>query len=128
MLDEDELIELVVAEIDEVATQNGAEGLADIREFVEREMRLNGPWLKSTIDSEVNSVRKLLLLGLSSCVEQVIKRDEYYIAKGELNDIGKRLLSLDDFVTEQLLLDGFHDENDAQKDRESIRAEIAVRG
>ncbi len=127
-LDESELIEVVISEIENVVKEKGAEGLKDIGEIVERDAKINGPWLNTMANGEVSSARQLLLLHLSSCVVPEIKKEKYFITKGELNETGERLLNLSDFVTNQLLLEGLHDEIDAQKDRQNIRDEIKVRG
>ena len=122
-------VETVLATIDAVEKEEGAEGLFQIKRLVVREVVDNEDKTKYSINNDNFSARTLVFLTILNVLSVELISGKYHTYRGVLNiTTGEQLLRLWDYAVEQQKLSGYYDEEKARKDTNWIRNQIEKAG
>jgi hypothetical protein len=130
---EDELaaseeVRSVLAAIDEVEDEEGAEGLHQIKQLVVDAVVVDADKTISSIKDDGLSARTLTCLLISNVLSVELTSGKHHTYRGVLSANGDRLLRLWDYAVEQQKQSGYYDEEEAKNDLKWIRDEIKTVG
>jgi len=120
----------VLAEINTIEAEEGAEGLFHIKEQVLHEIsgRRNAEKTKLSIIKDGMKVRDLAFLIILNVLSRELTSGRFHIYRGVLSNIGHELLRLWDYSVQQQRLSGYYTDEDVENDEKWIRAEIKQAG
>ena len=123
-----EEITSVLAAIDEVEDEEGAEGLHQIKQLVVDAVVADADKTISSIKDDGLSARTLTCLLISNVLSVELTSGKHHTYRGVLSANGDRLLGLWDYAVEQQKQSGYYDEEEAKNDLKWIRDEIKTVG